>query len=341
VATKNAYRQLLGRLREIPGVQAADLTVLVPLSQQENIGPFWVGSQKPESSAKAPRALFYWTGPDYLQALKIPLLRGRYFTPADTTESDRVVVIDSVLARAYFAGQDPIGKTMTIPHWGDARIVGVVGHVRHWSLDDHAQYTENQIYAPFYELHDAWVPLFYITVIVRTPRDAASIVPDLKAAVFAGGSDQTIYGIQTIQGFISQSLSAQRFPMVVLAAFAALALLLASIGIYGVISYLVARRANEIGIRFALGARPLDVFRLVIGNGLRLALAGIAIGAVGSLILARVLPSFTYLLYGVRSRDPFTLISASVLLIIVAFLACFIPARRAMRTDPMTALRHE
>jgi predicted permease len=338
-----AYQQLIERVRTVPGVKAAELTVLSPLSEHQNIGPFWVGSQEPASSAQAPRALFYWTGPEYLRTLQIPLLQGRYFTAADTARSQPVILIDSVLARAYFQDRDPVGQAMTIPHWGLVRIIGVVGHVRHWGLDERDAYTQNQIYASINQFPDDWAPIFYrrLTVVVNTPLDAAAVMPAIKAAVYGASEDQTIYGVKVIQQALAQSLAAQRFPMVLLGVFAGLALLLAAIGIYGVISYSVVQREHEIGIRMALGAERHDVFRMMIGQGLRLALAGVAIGAATALILTRLFSSFSHLLYGVGASDPVTFLVVSAVLTGVAILACYIPARRAMRVDPMVALRYE
>ena len=338
-----AYQQLVERIRQIPGVQSADLTVLLPLSNQSNVGPFWAGSRAPASIAEAPRALYYWTGPDYLKTMGVPLLRGRFFTSEDTSESERVVVIDSTLARDYFAGKDPVGETMTIPHWGTARVIGVVGHVKQWGLDDRNRYTVNQIYASVYQLTDEWVPLLYssATVIVRTQLATATVIPAIKAAVYGVSSGQPVYDIQTMPELVSDSMSAQRFPMILLGVFAGLALLLASIGIYGVISYSVARRMHEIGIRMALGAKKGRVFRMVIGETLRLAIAGLAIGVAATLVLARMLASFSRLLYGVNASDPVTLATVSGVAIGVAVLACYIPARRAANVDPMVALRYE
>ena len=343
VGMRIAYQQLIERIRSIPGVKDAEITVLSPLSEHQNIGPFWVGPQPLASSAQAPRALFYWTGPDYLRTMEIPLLRGRYFTAADTTNSPPVVLIDSALAHAYFPDKDPVGQAMTIPHWGTVRIIGVVGHVTHWGLDERDAYTQNQIYASLNQLQGDWAPIFYrrLTVVVSTPLNAASVMPAIKAAVYGASDDQTVYGVQVMQQALSQSLSSQRFPMILLGVFAGLALLLASVGIYGVISYSVVRRVHEIGIRMALGAERRDVFGMVIGQGLRLALAGVAIGAATALILARILSSFSHLLYGVGASDPVTFLIVSVLLTGVALLACYIPARRAMRVDPMVALHYE
>jgi predicted permease len=275
--------------------------------------------------------------------MEISLLRGRFFVPEDTTKSEPVVVIDSVLAHAYFPGKDPVGQPITIPHWGVARIIGVVAHVRHWALDDSDQYTQNQIYASFYQLLDNFVPAFLgdLTVTVRTPLDTAAIMPAIKAAVYGAGSDQPVYAVRTMQQIVKDSMSPQRFPMILLGAFAVLALLLASVGIYGVISYSMTQRLREIGIRMALGAVKRDVLRMVIGQGLRLALGGIAVGVVTTLVLTRALLSFSHLLYGVSAGDPWTLIAVSLVLIGAALLACYIPARRAARLDPMMALRHE
>jgi predicted permease len=338
-----AYQQLIERVRNIPGITSAELTVLSPLSEHQNIGPFWVGSQEPASIAQAPRALYYWTGPDYLRTMEIPLLQGRYFTAADTASSQPVILIDSVLAHAYFSDRDPVGQAMTIPHWGPVRIIGVVGHVQHWGLDERDAYTRNQIYASLNQLQGEWAPIFYrrLTVVASTPLDAAAVMPAIKAAVYGASDDQTVYGVQVMQLALSQSLSSQRFPMILLGVFASLGLLLASIGIYGVISYSVVQRVHEIGIRMALGAERRDVFGMVIAQGLRLALTAVAIGAATALILARLLSSFSHLLYGVGAGDPVTFLVVSAVLTGVAVLACYIPARRAMRVDPMVALRYE
>ena len=341
--TRIAYQQLLDRLRQVPGVQAADFTNIIPLSEQDNGGPFWVGAQEATSMQDAPHALYFETGPDYLQTMKIPLLRGRFFTPADTTESEKVIVIDSVLARKYFAGKDPVGQTVTVAHWGTARVIGVVGHVKHWGLDDPGTYNPSQIYISFYQLSDQWVPAFArsLSIAVRTPLDAATVMPAIKNVIFGTGKDQPVYDVQTLQRIATDSMASQRVPMTLLAGFAVLALLLASIGIYGVISYSVNLRAQEIGIRMALGAERREVFRMIIAQGLRLALAGLLIGAVGALLLAHLLASFSHLLYGVRTSDPLTFIAMSLVLVAVSVLACYLPARRASRMDPMAAFRCE
>jgi predicted permease len=340
---RSAYRQLLERIRAIPGVQSADVTNLVPLSQFNNMAPFWIGSRAGTPVAEAPRLLLYWTSPDYLRTMNIPLLEGRFITPEDTTKSERVIVIDSVLARAYFPGQNPVGERLTINIWGDARIVGVAGHIRHSGLGDPTSESQPQAYASLEQLQQEAVKTFYgeLTTMVLTPLDPEAVMPGIRAAVYGAGSDQPVYDVHTMREIVSESMTSQRFPMILLGAFAVLALLLASVGIYGVVSYAMTQRLHEIGIRMALGAKKWSVFRMVLAHGLRLAAAGVVIGAGAALILGRALGSFSRLLYGVGAGDPLTFVTVSLLLIGVAILASYIPARRAMRTDPMITLRHE
>ncbi|MGB6690200.1 MAG: ABC transporter permease [Terracidiphilus sp.] len=343
-STRIALQQLLERIRRIPGVEAADLTNLVPLNGGDNSGPFWLGTQAPASPQDAPHALYFWTGPDYLKTMKIPLLQGRFFTGADTTQTDKVIAIDSNLARIYFPGRNPVGETITVAHWGAARVVGVVGHVRHWGLDETTSYNPGQIYIPAYQLPDSMVLDFFrdsMAIIVRTPLNVATVMPAIKSTVYGSSGDQVIYNVLPIEDVIAASMASRRLPMMLLGAFAILALALASVGIYGVISYSVTQRVQEIGVRMALGANRGDVLRMIVGRGLRLAIAGLCIGIAAALILTRILASFSKLLYGVRGNDPVTILSVSLLLTGAALLACYIPARRAMRVDPVQALRSE
>ena len=210
-------------------------------------------------------------------------------------------------------------------------------------LDDSGPANQYQTYYSLYQDPDRWVPLNYpdASIVVRTPLDAATLIPAIKATVYQSGSDQPIYNVQTMRQIVSDSMSEQRFPMILLGAFAGLALLLAAVGIYGMISYSVTQRVQEIGIRMALGADKGNVLRLFIGRELKLVLAGMALGAVGALILTRTLSSLSHLLYGIGSSDPLTFAIVSVVLMGVAALACYIPARRAAQVDPMVALRNE
>jgi predicted permease len=338
-----AYQQLLDRIRQIPGVQGAEITTEVPMTHQINAIPFWVDSHRPASVAEAPRTLGFITGPDFLQVMRIPLIRGRFISEQDTVNSSLVAVIDSELARTYFPGKDPIGRTITFPQVGDYRIIGVVGHVQHWQVGFSSPFTQNQSCVSIYQVQDRWMTTIdtWTWVVVRTPLSVSIVLPEIRKAVYRAASDQTVYHAQTMADIVSQSMSPQRFPLILLGSFASLALFLASIGIYGVISYSVTQRVHEIGIRMALGAEKRDVFRMVVVQGLSLAFAGLAIGVTAALVLTRLLLSCSHLLYGVGASDPATLVSVSAVLIGVAILACYLPARRAMRVDPIVALRCE
>lgn len=340
---RGAHQNLIQRIRSIPGVEKADATVVIPLNQVNNFAPFWVGTQETTPVAEAPRLLLYWTGPDYLATMKIPLLQGRYFSEQDSTNAEHVIVVDSVLADKYFHGKNPIGESITVNLCGPARIIGVVRHIRHSGLGDPAALTQVQAYAPLAQFPEKGVRMLYpgLTFVVRTPLDAASIVPQIEAAVSGAGGGQPIYDVHTMREIIADSMTSQRFPMVLLSIFAVFALLLASLGTYSVISYSTVQRTPEIGIRMALGAERRNVFQLVLRQGVRLAILGVIIGGVAALVMARLLSSFSHLLYGVRAWDPVTLVGVSLLLVCASLLACYMPARRATRTDPMIALRHE
>src|SRR4029077_12603991 len=297
----------------------------------------------PASVAEAPRTLGFISGPDFQRVMGIPLIRGRFISEQDTIDSPLVAVIDTELARTYFPGTDPIGHTISFAQVGGYRIIGVVGHVQHLRLGFSSPFTDAQSYVSIYQIMDRWMTTIdtWTWVVVRTPLEASTVLAEIRKAVYGAGSDQPIYNVHTIKQIVSESMSSQRFPMIILGTFAGLALLLASIGIYGVISYSVSQRVHEIGIRMALGADKRDVFQMVVGQGLALALAGLAIGVVGALILTRLLTSFSLLLYGVGASDPLTFTTVSVMLTMVATLACYIRARRATRVDPMVALRYE
>lgn len=345
-AMRAAYQQITERIRRIAGVESAGMTALVPLGHSYNSGPFWLGKQQPASMAEIPRATYYPTGPEYPSTMRIPLLRGRFLTQADNLYSEPVILIDSLMAHAYFPDRDALGQMITIPHWGPAgataaRIVGIVGHVKQYGIDG-SGVEQPQIYYSLYQLPDEALPIFRneVTFAVRTPLNPAAVIPAIKNAVYGVSGDQPVYNIRTIHELVMGSMVRQRFPMILLLAFSGLALLLASIGIYGVISYSVAQRVPEIGVRMALGATRWDVLRMLVRQGLLLAVIGVAMGAIAALVLTRILSSFSRLLYGVRATDPLTLLAVSLCLIMVTLSACLIPARRAARLDPMNALRH-
>jgi predicted permease len=341
--TRIAYQQLLARFRQLPGVEAADLTNIVPLSGSDNGGPFWIGTTQPASLQEAPHALYFWTGPDYLKTMGIPLLQGRFFTSADRIDSEKVVVIDSVLAHTFFSGRNPVGQTLTVGHWGAARIVGVVGHVRHWGLDDPGTYNPRQVYIPVYQLPDSMVNDFFrsLTLLLRTALPPAELMPAVRNAVSAYSPDQPVYDVKSMDDIVSESMASRNLPIALLGVFAALALLLASIGIYGVVSYSVTRRTQEIGIRMALGSNRRQIFRMIVLQAMGMAGAGLGIGILVALVMVHLMPSFSHLLYGVGRSDPVTLAGVSGVLLLAALVACFVPARRAMRSDPMDCLRTE
>ncbi len=344
-AIRAQYQQLLDRIRSVPGVQAADFTWLVPLSGADADMPFWIGAQKPASLQAAPRLLLFATGTDYLKAMGIPLLRGRFFSSSDTTQSPCVVAIDSEFAHRYFAHSNPVGQTISFGFnpVGPCRIVGIVAHVRHWRIGAPANFTQSEAYFPLTQDPDRWVAANYAdsTIVVRTSLSVSAVLPALRRAEYGTGPGQPIYDVRTMHDIVSESMAAQRLPLMLLTAFAALALALASVGIYGVMAYCVSERRREIGIRMALGAECPQISSMILGHGLQLAASGLAIGAVAALLLSHAMASFSSLLYGVSADDPLTYVAVAGILIGVAAVACIVPARRALAVDPVIALRCE
>ncbi len=337
------YRQLLEGLESTPGVQSAALLAgSLPLKGGDSDFPFWLeGQPKPAIESQMSLALWYATTPNYLKAMGIPLLRGRYLTDQDSETAAPVMVIDEEFAKQYFGGANPIGKHINIDMINvSPEIVGVVGHVKHWSLDESTRPIHAEMYVPLMQVSDKFLPVVATggTVIVRTKGAPASALGAIREEVSKLDSRQVMYDAMTMEEIVTRSVRAQRFSMILLGAFALLALLLASIGIYGVISYLVGQRVNEIGIRMALGAQRKDILGMIVGEGARLAAIGAGIGILAALALTRLMASQ---LYGVSVTDPITFTGVAIILVGVALFACYIPARRAMRVDPMVALRYE
>jgi putative ABC transport system permease protein len=272
----------------------------------------------------------------------ITLKRGRFITPQDDERSPKVIDIDDVFARTYFPNQDPVGKRVNLEQFDvQAEIVGVVGHVKQWGPGaDEKSVIEAQFFYPFMQLPEKVMPLVAngVAVVVRTNGDPAAIMGQLRAAIRDLDPREVIYNVQTMEDLWSSSMAARTFSMILLAIFAGLALVMACVGIYGVISYLVSQRTREIGVRMALGARPRDILQLVLSHGTRMTTLGASVGIIASLGLTRLMASQ---LFGVRSYDPLTFASVVVLLMIVGIAASWIPAKRAMRLDPIVALRHE
>jgi len=340
-AKRASLRDLSDRLNSMPGVKAASfLTGASPMQGQESVF-FWLdGQPKPASTSEMNQALVYRVEPGYLTAMGIPLKQGRFFTGQDEVQTQPVVVIDEVCARQYFPSADPLGKRINLgDNRGPSEIVGVVGHVMQSGLDsDDRQLLRAQLYLPFRQF--GWNS--EVGVVVRAEGVAGKAEPALlnsiRRVVQNQHSQNIVYGAQTMNEVIADSLSRRRFAMILLNAFAVVALLLSGIGLYGVISYLVGQHTQEIGIRLALGAQRKNVLLLVLSQGMKMTLGGVALGLLASLGLTRLL---TKMVYGVSTTDPATFAVIAALLIFVALLACLIPARRATKVDPLVALRYE
>jgi predicted permease len=289
-----------------------------------------------------PQAMFYLVEAGFQQAMGVTLERGRFITPQDDEHAPVVVDIDDVFARTYFPHENPIGKRINLAGFNvQAEIVGVVGHVKQWGLDADAKSAiEAQFDYPFMQLPEKLMPLAAdaVAVVLRTEGDPTAVMGSVRRAVEEIDPREVVYNVQTMDEVVSNSFAARRLSMILLGVFAALALVLACVGIYGVISYLVGQRTHEIGVRLALGAQRGDVLRLVLGHGARMALIGVAIGIGAALGLTRLIANQ---LFGVSAHDPLTFAGVAMLLIIVAVAACYIPARRALRVDPIIALRCE
>ena len=339
-----ALRNVDQQMKSVPGVTAVSLSWgALPLSGDDE-DLFWIESQpKPATENEMKMALSYVVQEDYLRVMGIALERGRFFTAHDNETAPHVAVIDDVFAKQYFGDQDPIGQRIVVPNkGGSAEIIGIVGHVKQWGLDtDDTESLRAQLYVPYMQLPDAAMQLSWngTGVLLRyEPAAAAAVGESVRSAVHSISSEHLMTETQTMDEIIANSLNARRFSMLLLGVFAVVALGLAVVGIYGVVSYLVGRRTQEIGIRIALGARSPDVLRMILSEGMKMTLLGVAIGFLAALALTRVMAS---MLFGVSPNDPLTFAGVALLLALVAAAACYIPARRATRVDPMLALRHE
>jgi predicted permease len=341
--TRARLRQFDDKMRSIPGVQAVSVTLGSRPMIHNSALPFWIeGQPKPANFQEMPQAMFYLVEAGFQQAMGVTLERGRFITPQDDEHAPVVVDIDHVFARTYFPHEDPLGKRINIAGFNvQAEIVGVVGHVKQWGLDTDAKSAiEAQFDYPFMQLPEKLMPLAAdaVAVVLRTEGDPAAVMGSVRRSVEEIDSREVIYNVQTMDEVVSNSFAARKLSMHLLGVFAALALALACIGIYGVISYLVGQRTHEIGVRMALGAQGSDILLLVIWHGARMALIGVAIGIAAALGLTRLMANQ---LFGVSAHDPLTFGGVATLLFIVALAACYVPARRATRVDPMIALRCE
>lgn len=333
-AVLEAYRKLWESLGQLPGVTAFGGTTALPLTQTAAWTPVTVEGRVPPPGEKFINADERIVAGRYFQAMQIPLLRGRLFTDQDTATNPPVVIVDEAMARQLWPGEDPVGKR--IRHGlmqADApwkTVVGVVRRVKHESLDSNPNIT-------FYLAHTQ-APTRGMTVVLRAQTDVASLTSAVKETIRGIDPDLPMYNVRTMEQWVDQSMARRRFATVLLTIFAGLAFILAALGIYGVMAYLVNQGTREVGIRMALGATQGEVVRMVVRQGMSLALAGVAIGAGSALVLTRFLGS---LLYGVDSKDPLTFTAIPVSLAMVALVAAVIPARRAARVDPACSLRCE
>jgi predicted permease len=337
-------RELDGAFASLPGVKAvSQMWGAVPLGGEDD-QLFWVdGRPKPANDHEMGWTIDYIVDPDYLRVMRIPLQRGRFLNRQDDEHSPLVVVIDDVFARKFFPGQDPIGQRIHLVYNSGkvAQIVGVVGHVKQWGLDsDDAQSLRAEYYLPCIQVSDDFLIGMRsgTSFVLRYEGSLGAMLDSIRRLNKQMSNEQVIYGDQTIDSMVTDSMATRRFAMILLGSFAALALLLACIGIYGVMAYLVSQRTQEVGIRMALGAQRGDVLLLVFRNGAKLALVGVALGLGGAIALTRQMGS---LLFDVSPTDPLILSAAGALLVVVALTACIIPARRAASIDPMRALRTE
>ena len=342
-ALRQHFQQITANLESIPGVEAASMVdAPLPMQGADDLS-FWLeGEPKPPSENDMHWAFDLGVQPNYLKVLQIPLKQGRFISEEDTVHSPAVVVIDEVLARKYFPNENPIGKRLNISAVGlQWEIVGVVGHVKQVGLAEGAGDNRPQLYYATMQVPDKFVSLWPVMIprfVVRTKGDPLTTLRTIRAMFEKTNSQLTIYGVQTLESIVFDTVASQRFTMILLGAFAVLAVLLASIGIYGVISYVVGQRTHEIGLRIALGANRSDVLRLVLGESAAMAIVGVTLGIGAAFGLTRLLAK---MLYGVSAYDPFTFAGVAIFLTVVALAASYTPARRAMRVDPVVALRHE
>jgi predicted permease len=328
------FRQLLERVRALPGVESAGAASILPLGGGIGWGSITIEGYVPAGGQEAIQADQRIAGAGYFETMRVPLVRGRYFDERDAAGAPPVAIIDESMARTYWPGADPVGRRLKVGGPEDetpwVTVVGVVGGVKQYALDTDSRVT---IYYPHGQN-----PSGTMYVAARTPGDAGVLAASLAREARAVEPNVAVFDVKTMGQRLSESLARRRFAMLALGLFALAALVLAAVGIYGVMSYTVAQRTREIGVRVALGASRRDVLGLVLKRGMLLALVGIGAGLAGALALTRVLSS---LLFGVSASDPLTYAAIALLLAAAALLACYVPARRATKVDPMVALRYE
>jgi putative ABC transport system permease protein len=328
-----AFQQLIERVKTVPGVRDVSVVSNVPLTDMDIELSFQVEGRTPYKPGEEAVADYTVAGGDYFRTMNIALLRGRVLNDSDTATSPSVLVVSNAFVKTYFPNEDPIGKRIIFdgPNKTPREIVGIVDDVRRNGLDQEVQ---PEMYASYIQRPERRLNL----VIRSAGPDASELTPTVRAAVKAFDAKQIIWRTQTIEQLLSTSVAPRKFNMMLLGIFAGVALVLAAVGLYGVMSYSVSWRTQEIGIRMALGAKRTDVLRMVVRQGMMMTLIGLGFGLIGVIALSRVMVG---LLYGVSPTDPLTFTGVSIVLLLVALLACLIPARRATRVDPIVALRTE
>jgi putative ABC transport system permease protein len=329
------FQQALEQIKTLPGVESAGAVQDLPFKFNAMSFPVTLEDQPARPAAEQPKAVYRAVTDDYFRTLGIPLLKGRWFTAQDDQNTLPVVIINQAMASRFWPDQDPLGKHIRFGEANDPAyaIVGVVGDIKHMGLDA----DEGAVmYQPHAQKRFGW--LRWMTVVVRTNEEPMSLAAAVRSRIQEIDKDQPVYNVATMEQLLTKSIAQPRFSTLLLGVFALLALALTAIGVYGVVSYTIAQRTREIGIRMALGAQVRDVLRLVIGQGLKMVLLGVALGLSGAGVLSHVMKS---LLFGVSATDPAIFAIISVLLTGVALLACYLPARRAAKVDPMVALRYE
>jgi putative ABC transport system permease protein len=344
-AIRAFYRDFPARTRNLPGVKAVGAASVAPLNGYTIDFPFYVSGRPAPLPSDMPLAMDYLALPGYLETMRIPLIRGRFIDDRDTDKTAAVTVIDETLAQQYFPGEDPVGNRLTVQAGKDVtfelEIIGVVGHVKQENLDTEAGGAVRcQMYTSLNQLSDPMLVIAgrNMNWLVRTSSDPLNYVPEIRSELAATAPGELMFAVMPMQEAVSNSMSDRRFVLILLAVFSMAALVLASIGIYGLMSYSVAQRRNEIGVLMALGASRGRLLRSVLGDGMKLGAIGVGVGVIGALMLTRFI---SRLLYGISPTDPVTLIGIGLFLCGFAILASFIPARRATRVDPMAALRCE
>jgi predicted permease len=341
-AIRAQLRETHRRLAAIPGVESVStLRGSLPMGSDSE-DPFWIeGRPKPVSDSDKYWAIWSEVEPDYLNVMSIDLKKGRFFTQQDSSKAPKVAVVDQDFAEKYFPGEDPVGKYFTDDYIGSMQIVGVVRHVNQWGLDDNKLAMHAEFYLPFEQIPDKYMgrATRRTTLVMRVKGDPAGYVDRARRELLDMNSEAILFMPRKMSDIVySDSVLAQRFSMTMLGVFAGMALVLASVGIYGVLSYIVGQRTREIGIRIALGARRSHVLRWVMAEGAQMAVVGVVIGVIAAFGLTRLMAG---LLYGVSAVDPMTFAAVAGVLLVVALVACYIPAWRAMRVDPIVVLRHE